>query len=151
MRFLLNVSTAALLMLPGCTSSAVDYSTSASTLPVLPRPASTRPAFSVGDTYVVTLKSENESSGVKYTGVVKDADDETITMTNPQVEASSESSIPVLEKIPYVERLFKNTGVAREALVGDLRIRRQNVLSAERVASSPSNVVSEQDVAPERR
>jgi hypothetical protein len=94
-------------------------------------PAVSTAAHSViaGSEYVVTTRAD--SSAATYTGRVARVDAESIVMLDPVIEGRVVESAPLLRQAPYVGRLFKNTGVARETRSGEVRIPLTEVDSVE--------------------
>ena len=64
----------------------------------------------------VALSRMTETSRFRVTGEVLHASSDGVALMNVTREAREEHGTPILSKVPYVNRLFKNTGVGMERL-----------------------------------
>lgn len=111
--------------------------------PVLPQ-VSAEEAAAVPEGAMVEIEGGciSGASRAKTTGTVLKAGPEGIALANCVREGHSMTGTPILNKVPYVSRLYKNTGVGWEA-VPVLWVPRE-AMSAVRVIEPPSP----DDVAP---
>lgn len=69
-----------------------------------------------------------------FAGTVKANDGDRLVLQDFVMihEARSQSGVPILSKVPYVSRLFKNTGVARQgiSIPGEVALERSKILHA---------------------
>jgi hypothetical protein len=77
----------------------------------------------VGKECVVVIDSG--SGSLEVGGRLEQANDRWLVL-HAEIEGRSDSGVPMLNKVPYVTRLFKNTGIARSA--DDYWIPRERVL-----------------------
>lgn len=72
--------------------------------------------------------------GTQYLGTVESVDGQTIVLKDAIqiIEGRSMHSVPVLSKIPYVSRMFRNSGVGRESrkMPDDVVIPRDKIAGA---------------------
>ena len=76
----------------------------------------------------------------EYVGTVKSVDGQTVVLKDAIqiIEGRSMNSVPVLSKIPYVSRMFRNSGVGRESrkLSDDVVVPREKIAGAFELSAS---------------
>lgn len=82
---------------------------------------------SIGQQCTITLKSESDSETVRYEGVIKSFDEDSVVLMKPAVIVEKHQFVPVIGKLPIVKRSFKNVGVARESLQSNVTIARSRI------------------------
>jgi hypothetical protein len=76
----------------------------------------------------------------EYLGTVKSVDGQTVVLKDAIqiIEGRSMNSVPVLSKIPYVSRMFGNSGVGRESrkMSDDVVVPREKIAGAFELSAS---------------
>ena len=76
----------------------------------------------------------------EYLGTVKSVDGQTVVLKDAIqiIEGRSMNSVPVLSKIPYVSRMFRNSGVGRESrkMSADVVVPRKKIAGAFELSAS---------------
>jgi hypothetical protein len=87
------------------------------------------PAVAVGRTYEFTLKSPTPGVTETYRGVVKEFDDATIVIAEGARTVRREAEPLPPGPLGLGRKRFRNAGVGREALPGDVTVRREDLVS----------------------
>lgn len=140
MRFLFRGILLSTLLAPGCRAP-VSAPASVRSVPTA------LPAVAVGRSYEFTLKSPTPTVTESYEGVVKEFDEASIVITG--VARTVRREAEPLPRGPFGlgGRKFRNVGVGREALPGDLTVRRENLVSIAPLEPVDANAV-ERPAAP---
>ncbi|MFZ5830597.1 MAG: hypothetical protein ACOY3P_10945 [Planctomycetota bacterium] len=108
-----------------------------------------------GDTCLVAL-SPAEIGGTTYReqlrGTVKSVDGDKIVLADVARISEATNGLPILEKVPYASRLFKNKAVAADPVRGDVTIARSEIESLQRI--DPADVPNERlgvEIGPDRQ
>jgi hypothetical protein len=91
------------------------------------------------------IKEEGKNPEVRlhvtqYLGMVQSVDGQTVVLKDAIqiIEGRSMHSVPVLSKVPYVSRMFRNSGVARESrkMPDDVVLPRERIAGAFELSAS---------------
>lgn len=76
---------------------------------------------------MITLKSESDGETMRYEGVLKSYNEESIVVEKPSLIIEKEQTVPVIGKLPIANRNFKNVGMFRESLKSNVTIARNRI------------------------
>ncbi len=82
---------------------------------------------SIGQRCTITLRSESDGETMRYEGVLKSYDEESVVVEKPSLIVEKEQTVPVIGKLPIVKRNFKNVGMFRESLKSNVTIARNRI------------------------
>lgn len=87
-----------------------------------------------------TLDQEVQFLTSRIAGTVKEISDDRVVLQDVVMikQVRSQQAVPVVSKVPYLSRLFKNTGVGREvtAVPGEVTIELSEILHAKELTDS---------------
>jgi hypothetical protein len=105
------------------------------------------PALTSGRSYEFTLKSKTPGVTETYEGVVKQFDDGSIVITNAARTVRREAEPMPRGRFGLGGRGFRNAGVGRDPLPGDVTVRREDLVSIAPLEGAIPNAPHESEPA----
>ncbi len=103
-------------VLSGCSLMLHDVEPSTAATPLPRLSAEEAAAVPEGAHVEIDRRFTNAETRATTTGVVLKASPEGLALANCTVVGTSMTGVPIMNKVPYVSRLYKNTGVGTETL-----------------------------------
>jgi hypothetical protein len=112
-----------------------------------PSTASVIETLRVGDHCLIGTEERigwNRRATSSFWGTVKSRSEEQITLTNVATTGRSEHLVPIISRIPYVNRMFKNVGIGASQLAeDDVVVRVKEISSAQVIGEEQLKTVIE--------
>lgn len=90
----------------------------------------------IGRMCKIQVKSDGPNTKTEYTGKLVRLTSKHLVLDQVTRYGTNERGVPLLDKVPYVERLFKNVGIASESIAGKKKIPRTQIVAFEFMSPS---------------